>query len=163
MKFLWSANLKMNTVHVYDVCAALWHIATKCPAGEVYNLADKTDTTQGSVNTHLEKIFGIKTGFMGDMISQVAKVNMKMATEEVNDKHLKPWSELCKTEGINNTPLTPYLDQELLYNNHLSVDGSKIEKSGFAYTYPQLTEELLRQQVDYYVKQKLFPAKSLSK
>jgi len=162
MKFLWSEGLKMNTVHVNDVCKALWHVATKCPAGEIYNLADKTETTQGVVCKHLEKIFGIKTGFMGDMVSNLAKMSMKTVTEEVNDKHLKPWSELCKTEDINNTPLTPYIDMELLYNNHLSVDGSKIEKTGFKYDNEKMTEALLRAQVDYYVQQKLFPKSCLS-
>jgi hypothetical protein len=36
-----------------------------------------------------------------------------------------------QAHGITNTPLTPYLDQELLYNNSLSVDGSKIESTGY--------------------------------
>lgn len=158
MKFLWSADLKMNTVHVNDVSKALWHIATKCPKGEIYNLADKNDTSQGSVNTHLEKIFGIQTGFHGGMISKVASLNLKSVTEEVNDKHLKPWSEVCKKENILNTPLTPYLDLELLHNNHMAVDGTKIEKTGFKYDYPNMTEQLLREQAQYFVKQKLFPA-----
>lgn len=162
MKFLWSANLKMNTVHVKDVCKALWHVATKCPAGETYNLADKNDTTQGKVNALLEVLFGIKTGFHGSIISQAAKIKMKEVTEEVNDKHLKPWSDLCKKEGISNTPLTPYLDQELLYNNHLAVDGTKIESTGFKYEYPNMTDKLLKESVDYYVKQKLFPAACLA-
>ena len=35
-----------------------------------------------------------------------------------------------------NTPLTPYIDKELLYNNNLFVDGSKIVKeSGGKFTY----------------------------
>eukprot|EP01089_Gocevia_fonbrunei_P007359 TRINITY_DN1844_c0_g1_i1.p1 TRINITY_DN1844_c0_g1~~TRINITY_DN1844_c0_g1_i1.p1 ORF type:complete len:368 (-),score=88.95 TRINITY_DN1844_c0_g1_i1:50-1153(-) len=158
MKFLWSSDLRMNTVHVNDVAKALWHIATQCPKGEIYNLADKNDSTQGSINEHLEKIFGIKTGFHGGMISKVASLNLKSVTEEVNDKHLKPWSEICKKENILNTPLTPYLDLELLHNNHLAVDGSKIEKTGFKYDYPQVTEKALRDQADYFVKQKLFPS-----
>jgi len=162
MKFLWSADLKMNTVHVTDVCKALWHIATKCPKGEIYNLADKNDSTQGSINEHLEKIFGIQTGFHGGMISKVASLNLKSVTEEVNDKHLKPWSELCKKENISNTPLTPYLDLELLHNNHLAVDGSKIEKTGFKYDVPNVTEQLIRDQVNYFVKQKLFPSACLT-
>jgi len=161
MKFLWSADLRLHTVHVRDVCKALWHIATRCPVGEAYNLVDKNDTTQGSVNTHLETIFKIKTGFLGSVVSNMAKINMKGTTEEINDKHLKPWSELCKAEGINNTPLTPYLDQELLYNNSLSVDGSKIEGTGFRYDYPAVTEELLREQVAYFVEQGLFPGSVL--
>jgi len=158
MKFLWSADLKLHTVHVRDVCKALWHVATNCPVGDSYNLADKSDTTQGSVNKILESIFHIKTGFMGGVISNMAKMNMKSITEDINDKHLKPWSELCKAENIVTTPLTPYLDQELLYNTPLSLDGSKIERTGFSYDYPELTEELLREQVDYYVEQGLFPS-----
>jgi len=157
MKFLWTANLKMNTVHVRDVCKALWHIATKCPAGEIYNLCDKNDTDQGAVNKHLEKLFGIKTDFFGKVQSNLARIKMKEVTEEVNDKHLKPWSELCRKDSINNTPLTPYLDQELLYNNHLSVDGSKIESTGFKYDVPNMTDDLLRESVNYYIEQKLFP------
>jgi len=157
MKFLWSADLRLNTVHVGDVCKALWHIATTCPVGQIYNLSDKGDTTAGKINKHLETIFGIKTGFLGGVVSNMAKINMKGTTEEINDKHLKPWSELCKSQGINNTPLTPYLDQELLYNNSLSVDGSKIEGTGFTYDHPEVTEELLREQVQYFVDQNLFP------
>ena len=42
--------------------------------GELYNLADKGDTDQGIVNTFIESIFGIETGFQGTMISQFAKV-----------------------------------------------------------------------------------------
>eukprot|EP01090_Pellita_catalonica_P005995 TRINITY_DN161_c0_g1_i4.p1 TRINITY_DN161_c0_g1~~TRINITY_DN161_c0_g1_i4.p1 ORF type:complete len:326 (+),score=50.69 TRINITY_DN161_c0_g1_i4:53-1030(+) len=107
MKFLWGSDLRMNTVHVRDVCKAMWHVATKCKAGDVFNLADKNSTTQGMINKHLEKMFGIKTGFMGGLVSNVAKLNMKSVTEDVNDKHLKPWSELCRKEDILNTPLTP--------------------------------------------------------
>jgi hypothetical protein len=125
MKFLWGADLRLNTVHVNDVCKALWHVATRCPVGSVFNLADKGDTStapptssacwrvflivaltnpaffsplvaQGTINDFLEKLFHIKTGFLGSVVSNMAKLNMKNVTEEINDKHLKPWSELCK-------------------------------------------------------------------
>lgn len=33
---------------------------------------------------------------MGGVVSNMAKLSMKSVTEEINDKHLKPWSELCK-------------------------------------------------------------------
>jgi len=91
------------------------------------------------------------------MISKAASLKLKMVTEEINDKHLKPWSDLCKKANIPNTPLTPYLDQELLYNNNYSIDGSAIESTGFQYRYPNMTEELVREQLDYYVNQNLFP------
>jgi len=158
MKFLWDEKLKINTVHVRDVAKALWIVSQKGQLGAIYNLADKGDTDQGTFNDILSKVFGIETGFLGMVYSNLAKVNFKAATEEVNDKHLKPWSDLCKAAGIVNTPLTPYLDQELLYNNSLAVDGSAIEAIGFTYDYPKIEEGLVREQIDYFVKQKLFPA-----
>eukprot|EP01111_Echinosteliopsis_oligospora_P015135 TRINITY_DN587_c0_g1_i1.p1 TRINITY_DN587_c0_g1~~TRINITY_DN587_c0_g1_i1.p1 ORF type:complete len:366 (+),score=96.77 TRINITY_DN587_c0_g1_i1:112-1209(+) len=157
MKFLWDEKLKTNTVHVRDVCKALWHVSQKGQIGAVYNLSDKSETDQGSFNTILGAIFAIETSFWGNMASNLAKVNFKAVTEEVNDKHLKPWSDLCKAAGIVNTPLTPYLDQEILYNNSLSIDGSAIEATGFSYEVPQLTEALIREEINYFVAQKLFP------
>ena len=36
----------MNTVHVRDMCRALWHVRTVGKSGEVYNLADKGCTSE---------------------------------------------------------------------------------------------------------------------
>ena len=69
---------------------------------------------------------------------------MSGATEESNEKHLAPWAEACSRDGISNTPLSPYLDQELLYNKHLHVDGSKIESTGFNYRQATPTLDLMR-------------------
>jgi len=157
MQFLWGKELKINTVHVRDVVRALWHLSDKGQIGAVYNLADKGDTDQGTVNELLEKLFVIKTGFYGAILSNLAKVDIKGVAEEANDKHLKPWSEVCKKSGIINTPLTPYIDPELLYNNSLSVDGSFIETTGFKYEVPEPTEAAIREQIEYFVKQNLFP------
>merc|ERR1711976_929547 len=85
----------------------------------------KMTPTKKKLMQSWKKIFNIKTGFLGSMLSKAASLKLKMVTEEINDKHLKPWSDLCKKAGIPNTPLTPYLDQELLYNNPFSVDGSR--------------------------------------
>ncbi|KAH3745561.1 NAD-dependent epimerase/dehydratase family protein [Pelomyxa schiedti] len=157
MKFLWTEDLRINTVHVLDVCRAMWHGATTLPVGALYNLCDKNDTTQGKFNAVLGPIFGIKTGFIGSIKSNLAKMNFKSVTEDVNDKHLKPWSELCKAAGILNTPLTPYLDQEVLYDNNTYVDGTAIERTGFTYQNPLITEALVRDQIEYHRSQRLFP------
>ncbi|EGG20339.1 NAD-dependent epimerase/dehydratase family protein [Cavenderia fasciculata] len=157
MQFLWTGDLRYNTVHVVDVCRALWLLAQKAPNGAVYNLADKGDTAAEDISKILEKVFAIKTGFAGSILSNLAKLNLKDICEEANNKHLKPWSDLCKEKGITNTPLTPYIDQELLYNNHLSVDGSAIESIGFTYEHPKLTEEAIKEQIEYFTSQGLFP------
>lgn len=44
MKFLWSGDLKINTVHVHDVAKALFHLCKHGEAGAVYNLSDKSNT-----------------------------------------------------------------------------------------------------------------------
>ncbi|KAJ3260469.1 hypothetical protein HK103_000611 [Boothiomyces macroporosus] len=177
MKFLWTKDLKINTVHVADVVRALWHVSATVEekggrvspdiaSPEIYNLADKGDTgnqsltiDQGTVNTFIEKIFNISTGFQGTVVSQFAKLNLESITEDVNEKHLQPWSELCKAGEIANTPLTPYLDRELLKDNALSIDGSKIEKTlNFKYIHPEMTEALVRQVIDEFVQAKIWPA-----
>jgi len=105
----------------------------------------------------LGEIFGIEIGFMGSMVSQLAKLNLNAVAEEANDKHVPGWTELCKRHNILNTPLSPYIDKELLKNNGLSLDGSKITKEGFKYKYPKLTKAELQKMVEYYIAQGIFP------
>lgn len=158
MKNLWNADLCMNTVHVVDVCKAMVHAANKLKKGDVFNLADKNKTNQGAINKQLEAVFGIKTGFMGNLLSQGAKaVGLKGIAEAANEQHLKPWSELCKEHKIASTPLSPYIDPELISNNHLSVDGSAIEKTGFKYDHEKMSKEDYLEIMNYYVDQGLFP------
>jgi len=95
---------------------------------------------------------------MGTMKSKMAtSLAMKVVAETANDKHLKPWSDLCKEHKINTTPLTPYLDEELLYDNPLSVDGNAICETGFKYSHPKVTSELVRQSLEYHIKNGSFP------
>ena len=46
MKLLWNRDLKMNTVHVLDVARAIWHLYFHGKTREIYNLADKSDTSK---------------------------------------------------------------------------------------------------------------------
>ena len=41
--------------------------------------------------------------------------------------------------------------QELLYNKHLHMDGTKIEQTGFSYQYPELHLPCLRQVSAVYI------------
>ncbi|KAF1801061.1 hypothetical protein FB192DRAFT_1383790 [Mucor lusitanicus] len=166
MKLLWSKDLKLNTVHVDDVSRACWFLAqwytdnNIAATGQVpvFNLVDKQDTDQEAINKQLQAIFDIKTGYHGSVVSTFAKLNLDAVIEAVNEKHLAPWAELVKKDSIANTPLSPYLDEELLYNNALSVDGSKIEReTGFTYSVPYLTREKLIEIIDGYKALEVWP------
>lgn len=159
MKLLWGAQLKLHTVHVNDVVHALWFLVKNGANGKVYNLADKNDTDQGKLNEIWEKIFGIKTGFKGKITSQLlTTVSMSAVAEEVNSRHIDPWAAMCKESGISYSRLTPYLDEEYLYNNDLSVDGSAIEKEGFSYEHPTVTVDGIRDVIKEYITAEWFPA-----
>jgi len=158
MELLWSKSLKVNTVHVNDVVRALWHLRDHGNSGQIFNLCDKNDTDQGKINGVLEEIYTIKTGFLGKNMSELAKkFGMKQLTETVNDKHLKPWSDLCKSKGILETPLTPYLDEELLLKCALHINGGHIESTGFSYNHPNLTAQLVRELIADFIAKGHFP------
>lgn len=49
MTVLWDENMKLNTVHVKDVCRALWLLYRRAASKSIWNLCDKSDTDQGKV------------------------------------------------------------------------------------------------------------------
>lgn len=162
MEFLWGEELRINTVHVQDVAACLWHLLCAGAQGEVYNLADTNDTSQGSFNNVLEQVFPkLETGYYGTIASTLAQVKLDALVEEANDGHMGPWDELCRREQIGHTPLSPWLDKELLYCHHVSVDTSKLTATGFQCSCAQLSVDLLRDSMNYWVKLGKFPTNTM--
>lgn len=77
MEMLWDGDMKMSTVHVFDVARSIYWAAKKAAPGAVFNLADKGDTDQGKITGMLGSIFGIDTGFYGSIKSNMAAVSNK--------------------------------------------------------------------------------------
>jgi len=154
----WFETQKLNTVHVADVCKALYHLAANGSVGSIYNLADKDNTDQKKLNVILEKIFGIKTGHMGLITSEAVKVmDTETLVNEINGEHAPIWSKMIGEAKISHSPLTPWLDNEALLRCHLCIDGSAIEKTGFSYDHPHVTEQLIREQLSHAVDNSWFP------
>ena len=154
----WFESQKINTVHVADVCKALWHLVQNGKVGEVYNLADKNDTDQKKLNVILEKLFGIKTGHMGLIKSEAVKLmDDETLLTEINGEHAPTWSKMILEAKLSFSPLTPWLDSEALAQKHLCIDGSAIEKTGFKYDHPTITEEEIKNQITASVQQGWFP------
>lgn len=158
MKLLWNEALKLNTIHVLDVVAAIWELSKNPKAvGEIYNLVDDSESTQGSISDVLAEIFSISIDYWGVVMSNVTKVNMSYVISEINDKHMGPWAEVCQIDGVQNTPLTPYMDEELLFHKHLNLDNSKLKSIGYELRVPKLTAEKIEEVIKDYIEQKLFP------
>jgi nucleoside-diphosphate-sugar epimerase len=157
MKFLWDEKLKINVVHVRDVCAAIWTACTDLKPGTIYNVSDETDLDQGKLNEFLGTLFNIKTGFQGMIINNAAKVYIGGAAQMSNDKHVPTWTKLCQENKVLNTPISPYIDKELLSNNNLFIDGSKITKDS-SFTYKEkCTLDTVKEQLQAAIKQAIFP------
>jgi len=159
MNFLWTKGVRINTVHVRDVCDATWIACVEIKQGSIYNLSDQHDFTQGDLNEMLEPIFNIECGFQNAAMNKAAAAFMTQAAQASNDKHVPMWSAVCKQYNISSTtPLTPFIDEEILTKNHLAIDGSAIEKqTSFKYKYPKVKPEYLVEVINEYVKQGFFP------
>jgi len=158
MECLYTKDLRFNTVHVDDVAKALHFLCHNGENGAIFNLADSNDTDQGKINALLEQIFGIKTGFVNAMMMMAAeKMGTKFLVGYANDEHLKPFSDACKKYGVNDTPLTPYLDEELIKDTPIAVDGTAITKLGFTYDHPTVTADSLKEVVNDFIKKGYFP------
>jgi hypothetical protein len=81
----------------------------------------------------MHETFDIDTGFYGTWISAFAKLNLEHVVDEINDESLDPWADLQTKAGINQaTPLSPFMEKELLRDMDLSLDGSAFEQeTGF--------------------------------
>ncbi|KAK5658754.1 hypothetical protein OQA88_1564 [Cercophora sp. LCS_1] len=171
MKWLWTKDLRTNTVHIDDVTKALWAVAGWYTAGRskwddktmgkvpTFNVVDKGATTQGVMADLIGEIFGIETGFQGQLVSTFAKLNLDSVVDDVNDELLGPWADLLQEAGITRPgPLTPFMEKELLKDTDLSMDGSRLEEVvGFNYEKPKISKELVEEVIDSYKKMKWWP------
>lgn len=171
MKFLWTKDLRTNTVHIHDASRALWDIAIWYDGGKAkwsessmgkiptFNVVDKGATTQGNMAEILASIFNIETGFQGQLISTFARLNLDSVVDDVNDETLGPWAELLTDANITRPgPLTPFMEKELLKDTDLSMDGSRLESLiGFKYERPKVTKELIEEVIESYKTMKWWP------
>ena len=160
MKWLWGSALRINTVHVQDVCTVAWSAACWAqthPPGvssssaddllteRAFNIVDSGDTSQQLLADLFKPIFGIETGFQNTLISKFAKMNLDHVVDDVNDEILQPWADLLKEKGLEGgqgSPLSPFMEKELLKDADLSLNGDKaVETFKWKLAKPNLTGE----------------------
>ena len=171
MRWLWTKDLRTNTVHIHDATRALWSIASWYDAGKAkwdsssmgkvptFNVVDKGVTTQGTIAAIIGDIFQIETSFQGQLVSTFAKMNLDSVVDDVNDEVLGPWAELLANADISRPgPLTPFMEKELLKDTDLSMDGARLESLlDFKYEKPEVSKELIQEVIESYKRMKWWP------
>lgn len=181
MSWLWTGELRINTVHVKDVARALWAAAewrasnsalppsspttsrrssdVSTPTAPTFNVVDHGSTSQGTLANIIRDVFGIKTGFQGQFVSQFARMNLDHVVDEVNEEILQPWADMLENKGITRPgPLSPFLEKELLKDTDLSLDGSLLEHvTGFQYEHTHFTNDSVKNMVESYEKMNWWP------
>ena len=171
LKWLWSKDLRINTVHVLDVCSAAWKAAEWCThnppterssmADRAFNIVDDGDTKQETLASIVSNIFNIQTGFQGSFISSFAKMNLDSVVDDVNDDVLQPWAEMMKRAGVDagqGSPLSPFMEKELLKDSNLCLNAKKAkEVLGWTVEREKLTEEGLKEIIVSYQRVRWWP------
>lgn len=76
---------------------------------------------------------------------------------EINDKHIGSWAEICQRDGIENTPLLPYLSEEQLLYQHICLDNRKLKNFGYELKYPFIDRQAIEEIINDFVKERLYP------
>ena len=126
----------------------------------VFNIVDHGDTCQGTLARLAAEVFGIKTGFQGQLISQFAKLNLESVVDDLNDEILGPWAEMLERKGLRGSGrLSPFLETELLGDKDLCVNGSLFERVvGFEYERKEgLDVQGIREMIESYKRMGWWP------
>ncbi|KAI9700463.1 MAG: hypothetical protein M1820_006762 [Bogoriella megaspora] len=179
MKFLWSRDLHTACVHVEDVARALWTAAewrsnlspntsvspfqaspqdalTPFP---VFNIVDHGQTSQATLAGLVTEVFKIPTTFTNALINTFARLNLDHVVDDVNDETLDPWSDMLKRSGcVGNTPLSPFMEKELLQDKEFNLNGSRFENTvGFRYKHERITKQEVEDVIESYKRMNWWP------
>jgi nucleoside-diphosphate-sugar epimerase len=151
MKLLWGGDLKVATVHVLDLCRAIFHV--KDLEG-VFNVADSADTKQEDIGKVIHSIFGIKAEYYSRIISNLA--SLQAVAEEANEIHMGPWAQICQEKGVD-SPIYPYVEEENLDGSHLAVNTAKLQGVGFVFQVRAVTQENVRESLRVLIEARVLP------
>ena len=91
-------------------------------------------------------------------MSSFARLNLDSVVEDVNEETLDEWAELQKKSDVQEGPISPFMEAELLKDTDLSLDGSKFEKeTGFEYEKEAIDEEEVLEVIESFKRMNWWP------
>ena len=151
MKLLWGDDLRINTIHIRDLCRCILHL--KDLEG-IFNVSDGSDTKQDDISRVIQTLFNIKSAYYSRVISNLA--SLQEVAEEANEIHMQPWAEICGEAGID-CPLYPYVEQENLNGSHMAINSSKLMSTGFTLEIPRVNPDSVRSSLEFLIQSGILP------
>jgi hypothetical protein len=174
----------------------------------IFNVVDDSDTTQESLANVVGSVFGVKTGFYGNLRSMIQGLRMKevlevrlwlverhntcwdMPFQDINELHMEQWGQIIQksTPPVVDTPLSPYMELNILEEHGFAMDGGKLKRVrcsyslplvlliatplgqclwircqvlNFQHRYPQLNEEAVREFINWCRQEGIWPESDL--
>lgn len=158
LRWLWTKDTKINTVHVTDAARSAWAAASwlsttssKPATTPIFNVVDHTNTSQGHLAALITSAVGVQTSFVGSILSTFAKLNMDNVLEDINEAVMGPWAELLDKEGMRTGPLNPFMEKEQVKDEDLCLDGALFETTvGFEYERERFEQDGLEEMITSY-------------
>ncbi|CEJ54008.1 Putative NAD dependent epimerase/dehydratase family protein [Penicillium brasilianum] len=179
LEFLYTKDVKVNTLHVKDAASALWMAAEwrakkgkldrnngsmpavfKDPAMPIaFNVVDHNDTCQQHVAQAMAEVFDLKVSFLGSLASQLAKMNLDDVVDDMNEVSLQEWADLVAKSKIERPgPIGPFLELDVLKAQDMSIDGSLFESTvGWKPKYEHFDADSVREMVESYKRMNWWP------
>lgn len=177
LELLYTKDLKVNTLYVKDAASAIWTAAEwraaqgpSAPASDgdtaalvpppfIFNVVDHGDTRQEHVAEALSTVFGLKCTFVGSLVSQLAKLNLDDAVDDMNEMTLQVWAELLEKSKIDRPgPISPFVEKDVLKDQDMSIDGSRFESiTGWKPSRERFDAESVREMVESYKRMGWWP------
>lgn len=83
---------------------------------------------------------------------------MKEFLQDQNQIHCESWIKLLQRDGIYKTPVSFYIDEDMLLEIRSVMDGRRIcQETGFAYQYNQVEPQAIAEWVHWLQGLKWFP------
>ncbi|KAF7712641.1 NAD dependent epimerase/dehydratase family protein [Penicillium ucsense] len=179
LQFLYTKDVKVNTLHVKDAATALWAAAEwrskqgkfdrsggslpslfKDPNMPIcFNVVDHNDTSQKHIANAMAEVFDLKVSFLGSLASQLAKLNLDDVVDDMNEVSLQEWADLVAKSNIERPgPIGPFLELDVLKDQDMSIDGSLFESTvNWKPKYEQFGTDSVREMVESYKRMGWWP------
>ncbi|KAI9226464.1 MAG: hypothetical protein DHS80DRAFT_32725 [Piptocephalis tieghemiana] len=167
---IYSDEDRIDTLHAEDAARAVfhtahWYIDTQKKGTQIFNVKDDSDLSFLAQTKMLCDIFDIPCRFYSAPLRMLSKAALRIGwiADLVIKRCQDAWIEALNRDGISYTPIQYVLDREMLATTWgASLDKSLLEReTGFRCLYPQLTPEIIREVLEYWIKLKAWPRNTL--